>query len=171
MDVSLIDLPSQRQALVLLPLLLPICLWVAWSDLKFMKIPNKAVLSTLALWLLLGWVATGNLSDWAWGAALFAVVLALGFIGNLAGLFGAGDAKFAAAMAPFFVGGAPQFLLYLYIGCSLTALLLHRVMRNIPAITALAPDWKSWTSKKFPMGLALASMLLFYHLAAFLPKG
>ena len=36
--------PTVREALVFLPFVLPIALWVAWSDMARMKIPNKAVL-------------------------------------------------------------------------------------------------------------------------------
>jgi len=31
------------QALWFLPFILPICLFVAWSDMKFMRIPNRSV--------------------------------------------------------------------------------------------------------------------------------
>jgi prepilin peptidase CpaA len=38
----------------LLPFVLPIAIWVAWSDMKRMKIPNKAVLAMAAIWPLPG---------------------------------------------------------------------------------------------------------------------
>ena len=41
-------------ALIFLPFVLPIAIWVAWSDMKFMKIPNKAVVALAAVFLLLG---------------------------------------------------------------------------------------------------------------------
>lgn len=163
-------LPPVRLALVFLPFVIPICIWVAWSDMKFMKIPNKAVLAMAALWPLLGWIAP-PLHLWLWGFVLLAIVLVAGFLANIVGLFGAGDAKFAAAMAPVFVGGDIRLIAALYAACSLAAFAAHRAMKHIPAFRAATPDWKSWTSKKFPMGLALAGMLLFYLLAAFLPKG
>ncbi|WP_395543462.1 hypothetical protein [Neotabrizicola sp. sgz301269] len=163
-------LPPVRLALVFLPFVIPICIWVAWSDMKFMKIPNKAVLAMAALWPLLGWIAL-PLNLWLWGFALLAIVLVAGFLANIIGLFGAGDAKFAAAMAPIFVGGDIRLIGALYATCSLAAFAAHRAMKHMPAFRAATPDWKSWTSKKFPMGLALAGMVLFYLLAAFLPKG
>lgn len=163
-------LPTVKQALVLLPFVLPIGIWVAWSDLKFMKIPNKAVIAMAAVWLAVGWLAVGW-QLWLWGFAIMAIVLVAGFIGNAAGLFGAGDAKFAAAMAGVFAGGDVMLILSLYAACSIAALVLHRGLRMIPAVRAASPDWKSWTSNKFPMGLALSGMLIFYLLAAFLPQG
>ncbi|WP_225027657.1 prepilin peptidase [Xinfangfangia pollutisoli] len=162
--------PTLREALVLLPFVIPICVWVAWSDMKFMKIPNKAVLAMAAVWLVVGWLAV-PLTAWLWGFALMAGVLVAGFVLNAAGLFGAGDAKFAAAMAPVFVGGDLRLILALYAACSLAAFAAHRAMKHLPAFRRAAPDWLSWTSPKFPMGLALTGMLLFYLLTAFLPQG
>jgi prepilin peptidase CpaA len=162
--------PTVREALVFLPFVLPIALWVAWSDMARMKIPNKAVLAMAALWPLLGWIVM-PLNLWLWGFAIMAIVLVAGFVGNAAGLFGAGDAKFAAAMAGVFTGGDPIFIATLYAVCSLGAFAVHRGLRAIPALRNMTPDWASWTHNKFPMGLALASMVVLYLLAAFLPQG
>ncbi len=164
-----ITLPPVREALVLLPFVMPVAIWVAWSDMKFMKIPNRAVLAMAGIWLLAGWPAVG-LDLWLWGFALMAIVLVAGFVGNAAGLFGAGDAKFAAAMAGVFAGGDFRLVLMLYAACSLAALAVHRTMRHIPAIRRVTPDWQSWQRRKFPMGLALSGMVVFYLLAAFLPQ-
>ncbi|VDC22307.1 prepilin peptidase [Pseudogemmobacter humi] len=163
-------MPTVNQALWLLPFCLPIALWVAYTDLKFMKIRNHAVLAMAAVWLILGWPAVGR-DLWLWGLAIMAIVLVLGFVGNMIGMFGAGDAKFAAAMAGVFSGGDPWFIAALYAACSVAALIGQRIARNIPAVRRVAPDWTSWTSNKFPMGLALSLMLILYLLAAFLPKG
>ncbi len=163
-------LPTVREAAILLPFILPIAIWVAWSDLKFMKIPNKAVIAMALVWLCLGWLAV-PLPVWLWGFAIMAIVLVAGFLGNLVGLFGAGDAKFAAAMAGVFSGGDLRLILTLYAACSIGALIVHRGMKRVPAIRRATPDWISWERKKFPMGLALASMPVFYLLAAFLPHG
>lgn len=162
--------PPLFLAQVFLPFVLVIAGWVAWSDMARMKIPNKAVLAMAALWPLLGWIVL-PLNLWLWGFAIMAIVLLAGFVGNAAGLFGAGDAKFAAAMAPVFTGGDPMFIAMLYAVCSIAAFAVHRLLRAIPAIRAMTPEWKSWTSNKFPMGLALAAMVVLYLLAAFLPQG
>lgn len=162
--------PPVREALVFLPFVLPIALWVAWSDMARMKIPNKAVLAMAALWPLLGWLVF-PWQLWLMGFAIMAVVLVAGFVGNAASLFGAGDAKFAAAMAGLFTAGDPMFIAALYAVCSIGAFVVHRALRAIPAVRNLTPDWKSWTHNKFPMGLALAAMAVLYLLAAFLPQG
>ncbi|MBT25199.1 MAG: hypothetical protein CML60_02170, partial [Rhodobacteraceae bacterium] len=41
----------QTAALVLFVLSLPVCVWVAWSDMKAMRIPNKAVLALMVIFV------------------------------------------------------------------------------------------------------------------------
>jgi prepilin peptidase CpaA len=137
--------PPLREALIFLPFVLPIAIWAAWSDLARLKIPNKAVLAMAALWPLLGWLVF-PWQLWLMGFAIMAIVLVICFIGNMAGLFGAGDAKYAAAMAGIFTAGDPMFIAALYAVCSIGALVVQR-------------------------GLALSAMVVLYLLAAFLPKG
>lgn len=157
-------------ALWFLPFVVPIGVWVAWSDMKFMKIPNKAVMALFGVWVAVGWLAL-PFDQWLWGFALAAIVLAIGFVANMLNLLGAGDAKFAAAMAPFFVQGDIRTLLALFAACLLGAFVAHRIARSIPAFRNRTADWASWTHAKFPMGVALAGMLIFYFLAALLPQG
>ncbi len=145
----------------LLPFAAPIALWVAWSDMKWMKIQNMAVLALVVVYLVVGPVALG-LVAWGWGWLNLAVVVAVGFVLSAVGLLGAGDAKFAAAMAPFVaLGDLGMFLLLL--GCVIpVAFVAHRLARLSPAITGLAPGWESWQRRDFPLGLALGPCLLFY---------
>ena len=103
-------------------------------------------------------------ATYAWGWALCAIVLAIGFVLNAAGAFGAGDAKFAAAMAPYFVLSDLRFALGLFAACLLGAFAAHRLARATP-VRAAAPDWASWSNPRFPMGLALSGMLIFYLMA------
>ena len=90
--------------------------------------------------------------------------MAAGFVGSAARLFGAGDAKFAAAMAPFFVGSDLRLVLALFSACLLAAFASHRLMRRVPRFRAATPDWESWTHRDFPMGLALSGTLVFFPL-------
>lgn len=159
---------SPTAALVLLPFAAAVGIWVAFSDMKFMKIPNQAVLALLAVWLVVG-IFVVPLQSWAWGWALGAAMLVAGFIATAAGLVGAGDAKFAAGMAPFFVHADPRFVFGLFAACLLGAFAAHRLVGLIPAFRAATTDWASWTHQKFPMGLALSGTLIFYLLAALLP--
>ncbi len=151
--------------LALLPFTLFIGLWVAWSDMATMKIPNKAVLSLIVVYLAVG-VLTLPLMVWLWGIGVGAATLIVLFIANAAGLMGAGDSKFGAAMAPFFVLADYRMVMALLAVCLLAAFVTHRLLRAIPPVRRATPDWQSWTHKKFPMGLALGGMLNFYLIAA-----
>lgn len=154
-------------ALTFLPFVIPIAVWVAWSDMKFMKIPNKAVLALAAVFAVVGLLAL-PLPVWGWGLALMGIVLVAGFVVATLGLVGAGDAKFAAAMAPFFVGADLRFVLALFAACLLGAFASHRGMKQVSAFRSATADWESWTRRDFPMGLALSGTLIFYLLAAIL---
>ena len=148
-------------ALTFLPFAVVIGIWVAWSDMRSMKIPNYAVLALGAVYLVTGPFVL-PLMTYLSGWALCAIVLAAGFVLNAGGALGAGDAKFAAAMAPYFVRSDLRFDLGLYAACLLGAFAAHRLLRAVPAFRRAAPDWASWTHPRFPMGLALSGMLIFY---------
>ena len=150
---------SPLAAWIFLPFAALIGIWVAWSDMRRMKIPNQAVLALWAVWIFPGLLVV-PLHAWAWGCALAVGVLVAGFIANAAGLMGAGDAKFASAMAPFFVGADIRMVLALMAACLLGAFAAHRLARALPPVRKVAPDWESWTHSDFPMGLALSGMLL-----------
>lgn len=152
-------------ALAFLPFTLFIGIWVAWSDMRSMKIPNTAVLCLIAAYVVVG-ILVLPIKIWAWGLGLGVATLVVLFIANAVNLMGAGDSKFGAAMAPFFVMSDPRTVMGLLAGCLLGAFVAHRLVRSIPAIRRATPDWQSWTHRKFPMGLALAGMLNFYLLAA-----
>ncbi|WP_114284855.1 prepilin peptidase [Candidatus Halocynthiibacter alkanivorans] len=148
-------------ALVFLPFALPVTIWVAWNDMKYMKIPNQAVLTLTAVFLLIGLIAL-PLAEYPWRLSHFAVVLAIGFVANMAGLVGAGDAKFAAPMAMFVPLSDMRLMLILFAAVLLGAFATHRLFRAIPAVRRNTADWQSWQRKDFPMGLALGSTLAFY---------
>ena len=156
---------SAATAFWFLPFVMPIAVWVAWSDMKFMRIPNKAVLALTAVFFCVG-LAALPLEVWAWRWTHLIVVLAIGFIANLSGVIGAGDAKFAAAMAPFFPATDLRLVLALFAAAIVGAFISHRAARSIGPVRAMTADWASWTHKDFPMGLALSGALIFYLLAA-----
>jgi prepilin peptidase CpaA len=140
---------------------IPIAAWVVLSDLKSMRIPNLAVLALLGVYALIG-ALTLPLATWAWAWLHFAVILVLGFVLSLTGGFGAGDAKFAAAMAPFVALGDARLFLVLLAAASLAGLITHRLARRLAVVRAQTPDWASWRRAEFPMGLALGPALIFY---------
>ena len=162
---------TQTGALILLVPVLPIALWAAGNDLKRMKIPNVAVLALAAVWPALGWLAVETWSAWFWGFALFFGTFVAGFLLYTTGTFGAGDAKYAAAMAPIFVGAKIFHLLAIILACLIGALVLHRIARSIPFVRRMTPDWESWTQRRyFPLGLALSGIVVLYLFAALWPR-
>lgn len=155
-------------ALIFLPFVTPIALWVAWSDMKFMRIPNQSVLALVLVFAVAGLVAVAlgalPLTEYLWRWSHLVIVLLAGFVANALRLVGAGDAKFAAAMAPFFAAADLNIVLPLFAAILLGAFAAHRGLRLVPAFRNAAPDWQSWTRADFPMGLALSGTLLFYLL-------
>ncbi|MGR3519129.1 MAG: prepilin peptidase [Roseovarius sp.] len=139
----------------------PICLWVAWSDLRSMKIPNKAVIALVCVYLAVG-IAVLPLPDYLWRLSHLAILLLAGIAANAAGLMGAGDAKFIAAAGPFVALGDASAVMLLLAGVLLAAFATHRLARISP-LRRLAPGWASWHSgRRFPMGLALGPALALY---------
>lgn len=150
-------------ALWFAPFVLPICVWAAMSDLRAMRIPNKAVMALAGVFIVVGLIAV-PLAEYPWRLAQLVVVLMIGIVMNAAGMIGAGDAKFAAAAAPFIALGDLRLLLALFAANLLAAFTTHRLAKHSP-LRRLAPDWESWNRGwEFPMGLSLGGTLAIYIL-------
>lgn len=148
-------------AWIFLPFVVPICIWVAYSDLSRMKIPNKAVIA-LAAGFVISALFAFEMNDYLLRIAQGGAMLVVGFVVASLRLMGAGDAKFIAAMAPFVaLADAGRFLILLAI-CILLAFILHRLARVSP-IRKMVPSWESWErTKDFPLGFPLAVSLIVY---------
>lgn len=160
----MLHLSAHAALLFLIPSLV-IGIWVAWNDMKFMKIPNLAVIALILVFVVLGPLVL-PLPVYLWQLSHLPLVLVVGFVLNLAGMIGAGDAKFAAAMAPFFAVADLRLVLVLAAAILLGAFAAHRLLGMIPAFRRAAADWQSWQRKDFPMGLALSGVLIFYLILA-----
>ncbi len=148
-------------ALWFLPFVVPIAIWVAWSDLATMKIPNKAVLALMAVFAVVGLIAL-DFNTWAWQWTHFVVILVVGFLMTITGVMGAGDAKFAAAAAPFVMREDGFNLIVIFGICCLVGFISHRLARLSP-IRKMVPHWESWErTRDFPMGYPLAATLVIY---------
>ncbi len=140
---------------------LPIAGWAMVSDLTKMRIPNGAVVALTAVYALVGPLVL-PVADWAWGWAQLAVVLCAGLALYLSGGFGAGDAKFAAAMAPFVaLPDVIGFLLLLSV-MTLGSFALHRSLRALRSVRTITARWESSRRAEFPFALALAPALVTY---------
>ena len=144
-----------------LPFALPICFYVAFTDLREMRITNQAVLLLAGVFLVIGLFAL-PLPVYGTRVIQMVVVLVVGILLNAGGAIGAGDAKFAAAAAPLIAPGDLRLLLALFAANLLAAFVTHRLVKYTP-LRRIAPNWKSWDMGwKFPMGLSLGGTLALY---------
>ena len=152
---------TATSAMWFLPFVLPICFFVAWSDMRAMRIPNNSVLILLGVFLVVGLIAL-PLHEYAWRLLHILVILVIGMVLNAGGLVGAGDAKFSAAAAPFVAFGDLRLIMAVFSATLLAAWVTHRIAKHSP-IRRAVPDWESWDQGwDFPMGLALGGALAIY---------
>lgn len=150
-----------------LPFVVPICLYVMYTDLSRMKITNNANLALVGVFVIIGLIAV-PFEEYLWRLAAIAIVLVVGILLNAAGAMGAGDSKFIAAAAPFIALGDLMVVMWLFLATLLAAVATHRLAKYSP-LRRLAPGWTSWEQgKKFPMGLALGATLGIYLSLGFL---
>lgn len=144
-----------------LPFVLPLCLYVVYTDVSRMKITNTANLALAGVFVVIGLIAL-PFDVYIWRLLSLGIVLIVGIILNAAGLMGAGDSKFIAAAAPYIALGDLRLLMWLFTATLLASFVTHRTAKYTP-LRKLAPNWTSWDQgKKFPMGLALGSTLAIY---------
>lgn len=156
---------SSTDALWYLPFVLPICLYVAFTDLRDMKIKNGAVLALAGLFLILGLI-TLPLPEYGMRIVQMIAVLVVGIILNAAGAVGAGDAKFVAAASPFIPGADLLIVLMVFCATLLAAFTTHRIAKFSP-LRRVTPHWQSWDRGwDFPMGLALGPAFVLYLVLA-----
>ena len=148
-------------ALWLLLAAAPVAIWAAMTDLREMRIPNRAVYALVAAFAVIGVLAL-PLEVWLWRWAHLGVVLVVGFLMNMLRLMGAGDAKFAAAMAPFVALGDVAAFALILAAVLLATFIAQRLARAMPVARRLAPGWASWERREFPMGVALGPALIIY---------
>jgi prepilin peptidase CpaA len=152
---------SAISALWFLPFVLPICFYTAFTDLREMRITNQTVVVLAAVFVCVGLLVL-PLPDYAMRLVQMVAILVIGILLNAAGAIGAGDAKFAAAAAPFIAPGDVRLLLAIFAANLLAGYLTHR-MAKYTALRRIAPGWQSWhAGSKFPMGLSLGGTLAIY---------
>jgi len=147
--------------LLLAPALI-IGIWVAWSDMKFMRIPNTACLALFASFLVLGFLIF-DLNEYGIRVAQGLIVLIGGFFATSIGLVGGGDSKYAAALAPF-IALSDIFPFIFIVGIiSIISIGLHKLVGITPGVKSYIKDWDSWdVHGMFPFGITLAGSLVVY---------
>lgn len=154
---------TAASALWFLPAVTPIAIYIAWNDMRSMKITNASVLALIFVYAVVGPFAFG-LEVYAWQWLHLPVTLAVCMSLWALRLMGGGDAKIIAAMSPIFMVGDLALIIQLFAACLLGALAVHSLFR-FTALKNIAPEWKSWTAGRyFPKGLPLSMTLLFYLL-------
>ncbi|MEM6339799.1 MAG: prepilin peptidase [Pseudomonadota bacterium] len=151
---------TQNAALWFFLLTLPICLYVAFTDLREMRIKNHAVIVLGLIFILIAPLLM-SFTQYLWQLSHLVVMLIIGMILNARGAMGAGDAKFIAAAAPYVLLGDVRLIMGLFAAALLAAFTTHRIIKFTP-LRQIAPHWESWTRKKFPMGFTLGGTLAAY---------
>lgn len=152
---------SGQTALWLLPCVLPVALYIAWNDMRSMKITNGSVIALLLPFAILGPFAFG-IETYLWQWLHLPVVLVVCILFWAAGVMGGGDAKMIAVMAPYVLVADVMLVMLIFAVSLLGALAVHSLFR-FTRLKNFAPDWKSWhAGRYFPKGLPLGMTLVFY---------
>ncbi len=152
---------SSLAAMWFLPFVLPICVYICYTDMSQMRIPNHAVAALFFVFVIVGFFVL-PFDAYLWRFSHLIIVLIAGMALNAAGALGAGDAKFTAAAAPFIHIGDLRFLMALFAATVVAAYVTHRLGKH-SFLRKLAPNWVSWSSgTRFPMGMALGGTLALY---------
>ncbi len=142
-------------------LLLP-CLYAAWTDLSALRIPNAVVLVCVAIYVLLGPIVL-PLDAYLGRFVPAAVMLVIGFLLSLTGQFGAGDAKYGAALTLFIAREDLATAMQIYAFMALAGVVVVRGLPRLAPPLATALGWRSFrVTRAFPLGLALSGTVLFY---------
>lgn len=158
MDLSI----TIEQSIAFLIFVAPLCIYVAWNDLRAMKIPTWSTDALAIIFVVIG-VFVMPFSEYAWRYSHFFVVLMLAMLLNAVGTMGAGDSKFLASAAPFVALEDVGFVFMLLGAGMFFGFFVHRAAKAIPAVRNLVPDWESWhQGKRFPLGFPMGGVLIFY---------
>lgn len=150
------------QSIAFLIFVAPLCVYVAWNDLRAMKIPTWSTDALAVVFIVVG-VFVMPFSEYAWRYSHFVVVLIVAMLLNAIGAMGAGDSKFLASAAPF-VALDDVGIVFMLLGAGMfIGYFVHRAAKAIPAVRNLVPDWESWhQGKRFPLGFPLGAVLIIY---------
>lgn len=149
----------------------PLSIYAGFSDLKTMRIPNWISIALVCTFIVVGLIFL-PFETFLWRLAGGIIVLVIGFILNVAGLMGGGDAKFGAAIAPFIAHRDIAAFMLIFSVSLIATLVVHRIAMRIGPIRRATPDWASWKAGRyFPMGISIAAALIFYLTARVFSSG
>lgn len=139
----------------LLPLALatPILLWIGWTDFRHMRIRNRAVLLTVAVFVVT--VPFVGLPEAGLRLLAAAIVFLVGLALFAARMLGGGDVKMAAAILLLVPSGTYTLFATLFSVALLIAILAVVGLRAVPALRRSGPV-SLRARGTVPMGLAFA---------------
>lgn len=142
--------------------LVPLMVYMIYSDMKYMKIPNWLSLSVLGVFL-----ATGSwglpLEVFVWRLAHGGIVFGLGYLlyRFAEGRVGAGDIKLIAAFTPFIPGSHIAFILMGFAIISFLTLAAFMVARKY--LHNENSTWKAFAQRSFvPAGVILGLTVMIF---------
>ncbi len=146
--------------------MVPLMVLTALQDLKDLKISNYLVLAVIVTFLVTGFWGL-PLETFGWRLLQGVVVLILGFIVFQFGVIGGGDAKMAAALAPFVVLQDITTVLLVYVVVTFAMLLVLRLImhyrRHAPTgWKAIDQQTQPLAERVFPMGLVFGVTIVIY---------
>lgn len=148
--------------LVPLALATPLLLWIAWTDFRYMRIRNSAVMVAVALFVLtlplIGWAEGG------WRLLAAGIVFLAAFTMFALRMLGGGDVKMGAALMLFVPSGTYTLFGMMFSMAMMVGIALILSLRAVPALRRSGPV-SLRAAGTFPMGLALGGAGIL-HLAA-----
>lgn len=150
----------------------PVAFYIAWSDAKFMRIPNTVNLVLLGVFVVVGVFVMPSWGQYFSQLLNALLVLLAGMVMVMFRLgLGAGDVKVMTAIAPYvatqgIIGGDFLLALVLFFSCFLSGIFVHIGSRFVKPFRAMAADWKSWQEwRVYPFGFSAATFLIMYLVA------
>ena len=136
-----------------LALALPILLWIGWTDFRHMRIRNRAVLLTVAVFV--ATVPFIGLPEAGWRLLAASIVFLVGLALFAARMLGGGDVKMAAAILLLVPSGTYLLFAQLFSVALLIAILVIVGLRAIPTLRRSGPV-SLRARGTMPMGVAFA---------------
>jgi len=131
----------------------PVLVACAYSDLRYMRIPNKLVLMLAVFFVITSPMLT--LPEIGWRIAVSAIVFGISAIAFSLRMLGGGDVKMLAALLLFIPSTTLTTFGYIFSSSMLTGLLVSTTLQN--AAWAESLGWASVKAKgRFPMGISIA---------------
>ena len=145
----------------------PVLFYIIFTDLRYMRIYNGSNIVLFLLFLIPApfFFAVPEIG---WRLLAGVIAFAIGFLLNIAGRLGGGDAKFLPAATPFIATGDIPFVLVMLAFFGIVTIIVHRGLLFVPPFRAAVSDWVSWNHPKMngkpamPYGVALALTLSVY---------